>query len=247
MSAPLAVRACIAGIITALLIAAPAAAGPGADAAARHVRFARTLAASHLRMSGDLDRVTSEIEEHDCKVTTAAALLPADQQDIAMAIASDYCRPWEKFWDRLSRSCDADKPPQWCGDEAAALEHLDLDGYFSALASALRTSDADLVRENIMDVVLAAFSAHVIGDFGNEPPNRWATETVDAYVTTASFDQVVALARRLRETWVGLTPGVVDRLREYSRRHEGLTAEQQDQIESFLTERFLKQPPQPKR
>jgi hypothetical protein len=143
MSAPLSARMWVGGVITAVLISAPAAAGPGADAAAHHVRFARTLAASHLRLSGDLD--------------------------------SDYCRPWGKFWDRLSHSCDADKPPQWCDDEAAALEHLDLDGYFSALTSALRTSDAELLRENIMDVVLAAFSAHVIGDFGNEPPNRWAT------------------------------------------------------------------------
>jgi hypothetical protein len=65
-------------------------------------------------------------------------------------------------------------------------------------------------------------------------------------VTTASFDQVVALARRLKETWVGLTPGVVDRLRVYSQHHGGLTADQQDQIESLLTDRFSEQPPQPK-
>lgn len=89
-------------------------------------------------------------------------------------------------------------------------------------------------------MVLAAFSAHVIGDFGNEPPDRWAAEITGAYVARASFDQVTTLARRLQETWIGLTPGVVDRLQEYLRKAEGLMSEQRDELEALLKKRFSK-------
>jgi hypothetical protein len=211
-----------------------AAATQGAKLAERHIRFARSLASSRIRLdSAEFTHVATEVEKNDCTVTkevartTASALLP-----FAKAYGSEFCRPWMKLWEGLN-ACDGDKPPEWCDDEEAVLVRLDLDGYFAGLAAALRESPSELERENIMDIVLVSLSPHVIGDFGDDPPNRWATEAAEAYLKSASFNQVTSMAERLQKTWVGLTPGVVSQLDQYVRRSHDLTLEQRNRLKNL--------------
>src|SRR5262245_3520295 len=213
---------------------------PGGKIAARHVRFARLLATSHVRFSSpQLEPVATEIEHHDCKMTAAAEkLAPGDLLPLARAYASEYCRPWVKLWDGVMDRCLEERPPQWCDDEQALIERLGFNGYFQSLTEALQSPPDELERENIMDMILATFSAHVIGDFGKELPDRWATDAAKAYLPAASFDQVIAMAERLQKSWVGLTPGVMSQLQQYLQRTVELTAEQRGSHEAVLATRF---------
>jgi hypothetical protein len=157
----------------------PVASGPGAKVAARHVRFARLLATSQVRFSSpEFDRIASRIDDSACILNGATRPLPADQERLAKAYASEYCHPWVALWEATLDVCDGDTRPASCDDEATVLEHLDLDGYFTALVAAIRSSATPLERENIMDMVLMPLSAHVIGEYGVKNPVVSLSNTV---------------------------------------------------------------------
>jgi len=232
-------------LLVALLTASSlsAATGPGSKAASRHARFARLLASSNIRFhSAELEKLVVKVNDDECKFSNAVGdATPERLAPVIKGYASDYCRPWMELWDDMFKVCDSDHPPEWCDDESKVLEQLDLDGYFDGLIEALRSSRGDLERENLFDMILAPFSAHVIGDFGKEPPDRWATEAVRTYVGMASFEQVVDVTKRFQNTWVGLTPGVVEELDQYAQTADGLTPDQREELAKLITRRFSKE------
>lgn len=211
----------------------------GVRVARRHLAFAEFVTRSGARIALDLDTIGGAIEKNGCKLprSTADALPPAGLQ-LAKAYASDYCKPWLKLWNSVLDLCDGDNPPAWCNDEAAVLERLDLDGYFSVMVAGIQATSSELERDNLMDIVLATFHAHVINDFGQEPPDRWASRATVAYLASATPAGAIALARGLQRTWVGISPGAAAAFGDYLKRVDGISGEQRDELQALVSERF---------
>ena len=211
-------------------------AGGGTDVAVRHLRFAQVLAGARLRLSSrELEALGASIDRNMCRLTASeAASLPGELEKVARSYADDFCAPWMDLWRVSLDDCDGDAP---C-DEAAVLQRLDLDGYFTSLAAAMEASQDDLERENIMDMILSAFSAHVMGEFGDEAADRWATAAAGPYVREAPHEQVMEFVRRLKETEVGLTPGVRARLQDDVGAGAHLSPQQRSEWNALIERRF---------
>jgi hypothetical protein len=213
----------------------------GAKVASHHARFAKLLATSHMRFDSDrMQSIASKIENNQCQLTSDTEPVSADFLPIARSYASEFCLPWLEMWNGVLDACDGDKPPLWCNDERSMLEHLGLDGYFAGLTTALRSASDELERENIMDMVLVTFTAHVVGEFGREPMARWATDAARAYLPKATLEQVTSMVERLQKSWVGLVPGVESQVRGYLEHANGVTEDQRAKLEGLLANRSSK-------
>ena len=210
--------------------------GPGSRVAQRHLDFVREISAQHLRLSTDLQQLASKVEQSGCRLRDQdAAKMDADNIRLAERYASEYCKTSQKFWDKALGPCDDDRPPEWCNDEAAVLQRVDLQGYFSTLTSGVDAARSPLERDNIMDIVTSTLSAHVITEFPRDATESWAAATVVAYLRRASPEQAVELAKTLKGTWVGLAPAVRSAFDAYMNEAASLSDDQQDALRRVLT------------
>ncbi|MGH9785807.1 MAG: hypothetical protein ACRD88_16670 [Terriglobia bacterium] len=223
------------------MVAFGAGVSPGSRVAQKHLAFVREISAQHLRLSTDLRLVAKKVEGSGCKLRDYdAAKMDADQVRLAQLYASAYCQTWQKFWDKALGPCDHDRPPDWCDDEAAMSQRVDLQGYFTTLASGLDAAPSSLERENIMDIVTSTLSAHVITEFPSDATESWATATVVAYLKRASPEQAIELAKALKVTWVGLAPAVLGAFDAYLNRAVSLSEDQRDGLRRALTNEVQK-------
>jgi hypothetical protein len=207
-------------------------AGPGAESAAQHLQFARQLATAHRRLApSDFGPIATMVDDNDCQVPIGKTEWSAEDLSLAKAYATKVCQSWNSLWERMSESEVCEEQNERC------LEHLDLDGFFSAMAAGIASSRTELERQNIIDMVVAALSVGNCGEFGDKPADRWATAAAEAYLPKASFDETVEFVKGIQATPNGLTPNVKNRLRDYARK-SNLTPKQRASMQSLLSKRF---------
>jgi hypothetical protein len=211
------------------------AASPGTVVAKKHVGFAKLATQAGVRFSREFQALGAELALHDCQLRdSTVASLPPDRVSLARAYAVDYCQPWTKLWDDVLDQCDGEKPPAWCEVESEVLTHLDLDRYFDTVTAALDAATSALERENIMDLALDPFAAHVITEFESAAPDRWATHALDVYLKHASPEQAIAVAKSLADSWVGITPGVASLFHDFLKLNGHFTTEQRQELEQLI-------------
>jgi len=209
--------------------------GPGSRVAERHLAFVRAISSQSLRLSTDLLQLANKVEDSGCKLRDYdAAKLTPDQARLGRLYASEFCQPWEKFWDKALAPCEKDDPPDWCDDEVESVRRIDLQGYFATLTSGLEVASSPLERDNIMDIVTSTLHTHVITEFPRDSVDSWVAGAVAPYLKEASPDQALTLATELKDTWVGLGPATMTAFEAYLLGATSLDSEQREAMRHAL-------------
>jgi hypothetical protein len=137
------------------------------------------------------------------------------QAKLARRYAKQVCQTWESFREDAQKRCDRKPPPAWCHDESALSKRPDLQGYFATLTAGVGSARSPLERDNVMDLVTSNLSAQVLTLASKQTAQSWAAGAVAAYLERASAGEAVALANRLKRTWVGLAPSVMTAFEAY--------------------------------
>src|SRR5215471_16735006 len=154
----------------------------GRKAGESYVQFARLLAREDTPMTDELAHWLGGAVDSDCKPEKEkGAKFTRDQKKLVSTFAAKVCKPYLQLWEQAAAPCDKQSAPEWCNDENAASEHVDLDGYFGALTDGIREAPSDIERDALMFGLVGTLSSHVITDFPNNRVINWATGGLSAY------------------------------------------------------------------
>lgn len=205
----------------------------GRKAGESYVEFAKLLAREDTPMTDDLARWLGGAVDSECKPEKEkGGSFTRVQKKLVSTFASKVCKPYLALWEQAAAPCDKESAPEWCNDENAASEHVDLDGYYAALTDGIRDSQSAIERDALMFGVVGTLSTHVITEFPNDQVVKWASESLTAYSREASPEGVLRFAGQMRQAWIPRSPQLAGILHEYARSHRPLSPEQVDQINS---------------
>ena len=212
-----------------------------------HVSLAKLLSDDGLRFDSDdlswlgtYDEACSDlvvgIEQDASQVSPTPST--DGQKRILTNYLNLYCKAGGELWFKAFYPCLHGGTEPWCDDPELRYDHIKLDDYFQELVGTMESTHSPLERHNIMVILLDIFSAHQATELPERRIEKWYARATASYVQSASFEDVATVVHHFQDSWVGLMPGVVDVLKEYTRNTPGLSAAQRKKINKLLPKRF---------
>ena len=204
-----------------------------------HADFAAALAADDVRFDAAFRTWAATIVDFDCqpRADKVRGLAAAEVRRVTL-FAEYLCRLWLKTWDKAIGPCDRDHTPKWCLDENALAARIDLEPYFSTLTDALRNATDKKVRLNTMFLIANSATPHVITEYPRNLVDRWLATAASEFLKSADPDDAIEVVRSIRDTWIGVGPGVSREFLAYADRPDGPTEDQRRQLVEIASKRY---------
>jgi hypothetical protein len=218
-------------------------AGEGEDLARGWSEFGHELAHRNLSFSDDLaEMLDSHSGGGTCTPDKKAAdALSASELELLNLYEAGVCRPSVVMWLSAHRKCQQQPPPSWCGDDETIAGHIDVDGFFGALSSYIRSAKNAMAVETLMYAAVGTLSAHGATRFPESSLDRWAGMVMRAYVERADAEGVLKYAQLLSDSWVEQSRQTSDVLSTYARGAKNITVDQREAILA-LAKKFAGEP-----
>jgi hypothetical protein len=180
----------------------------------QHADFARALGAIGVKFDAQFIDWAGERVDDDCRTVESQTRDLTDIQLRQLKLYRElFCKPWSDAWDETFVACDKDQQPSGCREPMAG--RIELHTYFLVLTGALARTNDSLQRYNIMAVVVAGTTPHVITEFALDRVDVWVADAVMEFLRVATPDEAIDIARSLQRTWVGIGPAIAGRFTAY--------------------------------